>query len=469
MAIPTPSACRALARLLLAALLAAAAGCGGREAGSAPPRHDGPIVLITLEGLRSDVMGAFGAAHSATPNLDRLAARATWAGRAIAPSSWVVPSAATLLTGVRPWEHRAISALERSLEPRFVTLAEAMGELGYRSRAYLSCTELRPAYGFAQGFESVLTMRRGARASADLRALTGGRELLWMHLELPSPPYVRREALGAGLPPPPPGLPRRAGGTEIEVYFDPAVPLPAARREQLWALYLYNVAAADAMVGRLLGELDASGQRDQTLLVVASLFGQELGEHGQIGQGGNLGRALIEVPLLISLPRAFPRPVVPPPTERVALSRLWATLVEAAGGQAPPGVAPSLFGPAPREVLSELYLAAGHNELSLVDGDEQLRWVAPFADPGDDFFALRLAAIGASRDGAERHAFRQRLESLDRLFRATRPLAGDGSPPRLLLERWTAGGVERLEDPARAAVLARRLAVDFSLFVESSS
>ncbi len=469
MAIPTPSACSAVARLLLCALLEAAVACGGGRSSPALPAHGGPILIITVEGLRPDVVGAYGAQPSVTPHLDRLASEATWAGTAIAPSSWVLPSAASLLTGLRPWQHQAISNLERNLGPDLVTFAEALGELGYRSRAYHDCPDLSPAYGYGQGFESVLALRRGGRAAADLRALQTGRELIWTHLELPSPPYVRREALAGGQPPPPPGLPRRAGGTGLEAYFDPEVALPAERREQLWALYRYNAAAADAMVGRLLAGLDGSGQRANTLLIVTSLFGQEFGEHGQITQGGNLGRALIEVPLVVVLPRSFPRPLAAPPGGRVALARLWATLVEAAGGKAPPGVAPSLFHAAPRGVLSELYQAAGSNEISLVEGDEQLRWVTRFADPGADFYAVRLAAIGASRDGAERQLFRERQDALHRLFRAAPPLSGDGRPPRLLLERWMAEGVELVDDPARAAELARRLSTAFSLFVEPFS
>ena len=470
MAIPTPSACSAAARLLLAALLGATVACaGGGPASLALPAHDGPILIITVEGLRPDVVGAFGGSPSVTPHLDRLASEATWAGTAIAPSSWVLPSAASLLTGLRPWQHQAISNLERTLSPDLVTFAEALGELGYRSRAYHDCPDLSPAYGYGQGLEGVLALRRGGRAAADLKGLQGGRELVWAHLELPSPPYVRREALAGGQPPAPPGLPRRASGTALEMYFDPATPLPAARRAQLFALYRYNAAAADAMIGRLLAGLDGSGRRADTLIVVTSLFGQEFGEHGQITQGGNLGRALIEVPLVVVLPRSFPRPLAAPPGGRVALARLWATLVEAAGGKAPPGVAPSLFHAAPRGVLSELYQAAGNNEVSFVEGDEQLRWVTRFADPGADFFAVRLAAIGAGRDGAERQLFRARQDVLHRRFTAVPPLAGDGSRPRLLLERWTAGGVASVDDPERAAELARRLSTAFSLFVEPSS
>src|SRR6185436_71309 len=120
-----------------------------------------------------------------------------------------------------------------------------------------------------------------------------------------------------------------------------------------------------------------------TLLVVTSIHGEEIGDHGQILHGGNLGRAGLEVPLVIKLPRSSRLRLRPPATQRVATARIWATLVEAVGGEPPPAAAPSLFRDAPPEVLSELYLTNGTNRFSLLetaaDGDLQLLQESRFA------------------------------------------------------------------------------------------
>ena len=85
--------------LLIAALLALP-GCRGERV-----VHQGPIVLVTIDTLRADVVGGLGGVKGLTPNLDALIEEATWAGRAVAASSWTVPSMASIFTGLQPWRH----------------------------------------------------------------------------------------------------------------------------------------------------------------------------------------------------------------------------------------------------------------------------------------------------------------------------------------------------------------------------
>jgi hypothetical protein len=120
--------------------------------------------------------------------------------------------------------------------------------------------------------------------------------------------------------------------------------------------------------------------------------------------------------------------------------RLSATLVEAVGGEVPALAAPSLFRAGARPELSELYLGNGANELSLVDGDHQLRWTSRFAAPEPEFFPARLVVLGGTPArplGEPAQAIFDRLESA---FRDTRALGGAGEPPRLEVVRWAAGG-----------------------------
>ncbi len=444
----------ALAGLLLTTVLST--GCDEPRRRPLVVPRPGPIVLITLEGLRPDVVGGLGGDPRLTPALSAWIEKADWAGRAVAPSSWLTPSFASLMTGLKPWQHQAITALEPQMAGDLVTLAEALKSLGYRTRAYHDSDRLSANLGCVQGIDRVFALRRGQRAAQDIANLRGGRELVWVHLTLPAPPYVRRDYLLPRIAPAPEGLPQRLGGNALEQYFDPATPMPAAVHDRLWALYRLNVAAADALLGRLLAGLGSDERGDGPLVAIVSLFGQEFGEQGQVGSGGNLGRSEIEVPLILKLPRSLAGQLAVPAGERVAVARLWATLVSAAGGQPPPGVAPSLFGPGESGELSELYHVAGSNEFSWLEGDLQLRWVQSFADPGRDYYPLRMAAMAAARGSAARESYRERLLRLDRTFRLTLPLSGN-HPPVLLLERWTADGVESVDDPTRQAEMAAHL------------
>ncbi len=256
---------------------------------------------------------------------------------------------------------------------------------------------------------------------------------------------------------------------QLALYFDPANPLPPARRRLFWAMYRFNVAWADDRLGRLIQALRSSGEWDRTLLVVTSTHGEEFGEKGQILNGGNLGRQLLEVPFAIKLPFGFRRRIAEPKEQRIASARLWATLVEAAGGEVPPAVAPSLFRRAPGAVLSELYLANGTNQFSLVDGDDQLLWESRFAPPQPEYYLARLAMMNRGNARIARAELpvppEEILGRLRAAFAAAPPLDGDGAP-RLTLERWDAeGGSQPLADPRRAAELARRLARTWNAFI----
>ena len=429
----------------------------------APAPHDGPIVLITFDSLRADVVGGLGGSPGLMPHLDALIREADWAGRGIAPSSAGVPAMASVFTGLQPWQNQALQPEQASLGDELITLPEALAAYGYATAGYSSGFWYSERFGYSQGFAVFQGLSRGRQALDRLGNLGGGRHFVWVHLPEPQPPWVLHEEmvprLNLRLPL---ELPRRIVPAQIEPYFDPAEILPTGRRRQFWAMYRLNAAWGDQRLGRLLDALRASGQWDRTLLVVTSNHGEELGEHGQVLDGGNLGRRLLEVPLVIKLPAGFARPLLPLKNERPGTVRLWATLVEAVGGTKPPAQAPSLFHPSPSGVLSELYLTNGTNQFSWVEGDNQLLWESRFAAPEGEYYRARLAALRPNVALAEpAPAIFGRLSAA---FHATPPFSGIGAP-RLTLERWDARGSHPVDDPRPKAEMARRLAAAWSRFV----
>ena len=67
----------------------------------------GSVVLITIDTLRADRLGAYGSARGASPQLDRLTSRGVVFERAYATSPWTLPSFGSLLTGRLPSQHSA--------------------------------------------------------------------------------------------------------------------------------------------------------------------------------------------------------------------------------------------------------------------------------------------------------------------------------------------------------------------------
>ena len=428
--------------------------------------HDGPIVLITFDSLRADVVEGLGGEPGLTPHFDALLRQSDWRGRAIAPSSLSVPSMASLFTGLRPWQHQVLRE-ESRLAPLLFTLPEALQARGYETRGFTGEPSYSKQGGYDQGFDLLGDLGKGTEAAAELKKLDGDRQFVWIHIPEPQAPYFRRPKFVSRLDTGRLDLPFRILPNQLAPFFDPGVPLPPGKRRRFWTMYRFNVAWADERLGRLLAALRESGQWERTLLVVTSTHGEEFGEKGQILNGGNLGRQLLEVPFAVKLPAGFDRRIAVPRDRRVAAARLWATLVEAAGGEVPPAVAPSLFRRSPEAVLSELYLANGTNQFSLVEGDDQLLWESSFAPPEPEYYRARVAMMSRGNARIARAQLSEEpAEIFGRLlagFLATPPLTGLGEP-RLSLERWEAWGSRPAADPRRTAGMARLLARTWNEF-----
>ncbi|MGE5233662.1 MAG: sulfatase [Acidobacteriota bacterium] len=449
---------RGRALLASVALAAVALGCGHRAPAPAAA-HRGPIVLITIDALRADALGVFGGPPRLTPHLDELAHQASWAGRAISASSWTIPSMASIMTGLQVWRHGNWHGGRPVLAPELETLAEALKASGYATAAFRSNHWLQEEYGYAQGFDVFRYLREGRRAEQALSRLDGGPQFVWVHILPPHAPYVLHDNLVSRLDDPPSDLPRRVAPLDLEPYYDPSVPAPPEILRRFRAMYWLNAAWADQIFGRMMAALRASGHFDDALVVVTSDHGEEFKEHGQVEHGGNLGRALIEVPLIVKLPKGSTRRLAIPAGSRPANLRVYATLVEAAGGTPGPDVAPSLFTAAPGPVLSELYLGDGSNDFSLVVGDRQLLWQSRFAVPDAEFYRAKFESLG----GAPRPALREPPDSIfarqGAAFDRTLPLTGARDlPPTFRLEQWTADGRSvTIQDAAATDRMAREL------------
>jgi arylsulfatase A-like enzyme len=135
---------------LLGLVLAAACSRG--------PRSGTNVLLISLDSVRADFLGAYGAelpharGRSPSPNLDRLAAEGVLYTEARSTTSWTLPAHATLFTG----EPELVHGLEQdgqSLPRELATLAETLAAAGYRTHGVYSGPYLAASYGFDRGFE----------------------------------------------------------------------------------------------------------------------------------------------------------------------------------------------------------------------------------------------------------------------------------------------------------------------------
>ena len=337
---------RAAARALLALLMALAGwGCGpestatpaGGEAGSAaatPASETGPgdsgvsrVILISIDTLRADHVGCYGAEHAETPTLDRMAAEGARFVHAISPVAITLPSHATMLTGLDPPEHGARHNGYYRLDEDVPTLGSAFGAAGFATAGFVSAYVLDRRFGIGQGFahfDDELGLRTIGHAgpTVPLRRAdhTVDRFLAWM-AEAPDRffAFVHLYDPHADYAPPEPYKTRFAGRP-----------------------YDGEIAFADAQVGRLIAAVEERFGGG-TVVMVTSDHGEGFSEHGEQTHSLGVYDTTQRVPLLLTGP-GVPRGVVVEGVVRLA--DIAPTLLELAGVASPlrPGAGRSVSG-----------------------------------------------------------------------------------------------------------------------------
>lgn len=187
------------------ALLATALSACAR----APARPN--VLLISVDALRADAVGAYGCPRRTTPFLDSLAARGRLFRNAYVPLPATAPSHATLLTSLHPVQHGVLSNT-MTLPEQAETLGEVLKANGYVTLGAVAVFYLKARYGFGQGFDAFSDEwsyrargnTRERRSAADVNASVAallasharqapGRPVfLFVHYYDVHAPYVRR-------------------------------------------------------------------------------------------------------------------------------------------------------------------------------------------------------------------------------------------------------------------------------------
>ncbi|HSG90967.1 MAG TPA: sulfatase-like hydrolase/transferase, partial [Pseudomonadales bacterium] len=131
--------------------VAGAAAIGWWYARESPP-HQGPIVLVSIDGVPAMDLSVYGAARRDTPAIDALAEESVVFERAYAHSPQSLPAQASLLTGLLPIQHGVRDDVGFSLEADSRTLAGLLRSRGFATGAAVSSFLLQQRTGLAQGF-----------------------------------------------------------------------------------------------------------------------------------------------------------------------------------------------------------------------------------------------------------------------------------------------------------------------------
>jgi arylsulfatase A-like enzyme/Flp pilus assembly protein TadD len=273
---------------VLVALLAVG-GCSRRETveraptASLPPGT--PVVLVSIDTLRSDRLPAYGYDQVATPALDALARESILFERAYSPVPLTLPAHASLLTGLTPPRHGVRDNAGYRLDAvAHAYLPSLLRRRGYRTGAAVSSWVLRGTAGLEEGFDLYddrLEIAPRALLSAVQRS---GDETLvaatkWLEGAADEPFFL------------------------FFHIYEPHTPHePPAPFRDYPSPYDGEVAAADAIVGGLLDSLKQLDVYRRALIVLVSDHGEGLDDHGDYEHGLLLYREALQVPLLVKLP-----------------------------------------------------------------------------------------------------------------------------------------------------------------------
>lgn len=429
--------------LLAAAAVAALAGCPGpkrdetRKAATARPEEAGNrlnVLLITIDTLRADHMGAYGYRRPTTPRMDALARRGVVFDQAY--TYW--PKTRGSFVGIMTGRFASQTGYGKS-HPLLLefnpTLASVLKGAGYETVATVDNPNVASSLGYSRGFDryretweekALATEMDRARAITEDGVRTLGQAkpgqafFLWLHYVNPHAPYE------------PPGpwdeafLDADASrGPKLRPVdgFHGGAPkqwsVPGKGLGWYVAQYDGEIAAADAEVGKVLAALDASVVRDRTLVVVTSDHGESLGEHDYyFDHGEDLFDPSMRIPLLVAGPgvKAGVRSDVLATT-----LDLVPTVLDAAKVSYPPDLAGESLLPAARgERHPGRPRLQGQNDRNLLGAwDRRFKIVATPSDEGARYALYdREGDPGETRDVSRAHAERTREERRElELFR----------------------------------------------------
>ena len=264
---------------LAAAVVSLCVAAGGQ----APPPN---ILLITIDTVRADHLGAYGYAKGATPTLDRLAREGVRFADATSQAPLTGPAHAALLTGQYPARLGVRDNATTPIPADANTIAELFKSKGYRTGGFVGAFILGPEYGFAQGFDTYDATFALFAADSKLQAQRRGGEVVddalkWLRAG-PQPFFAWVHLYDAHVPYEPP---------------------PPFRTRFATAPYDGEIAYVDACIARLVTALELSGQLERTAIAVIADHGEGLGDHGEAEHGLFLYESVLHVPWILRLPR----------------------------------------------------------------------------------------------------------------------------------------------------------------------
>jgi arylsulfatase A-like enzyme len=291
------------------------------------------IILISLDTVRADHLSLYGYQRPTTPNLERWARQGVVFENAMAPSSWTLPSHASIMTGLLPHQHGA--NWQSPMRGNPWTLARILDSQGYEAAAFNANLYYGYAgWGLQPGFEvygdDSSSLRHNLVSTLAGQTLLQPSYSLWFRpdrLDRRSAQQVNQEVFRWFQHKPerpfflfvnyfdahepfiaPVPYDRHFGSASNELaekasqlmqHQDSSQTLSDTEHETLIASYDDCLASLDSELNTLLTFLSSQPEWSNTVVIITADHGEAFGEHGAYGHGWNLYREVLHVPLVV--------------------------------------------------------------------------------------------------------------------------------------------------------------------------
>jgi arylsulfatase A-like enzyme len=368
------------------------------------------IVLVSIDTLRRDHVGAYGYQPSTTPRLDALAREGILFDDAVSTASWTLPAHLSMLTSSDPALHGGVD-LRHGFNHQLPTLPGVLRQAGFATHAVTSHLYVSPVYGLDDGFDHMDFHQDRKAADVADRAIeildrVGDRPFfLFLHFYDPhwhyDPPDDRLRLFETEYTGQVTGLWQDFSRRNMRKFTSKDL-------DHIRALYDGEIRYVDDELGRVLDHMKTRGLERGTLLVLTSDHGEEFLDHGSWEHQKTLYEEVVRIPLVVHGPKVEARrePAQVSLRDVAPTVLAWADVAQPAPWQG----ASLLAAPGDREAYGEtnhtidrsrkLFLRAGQRSWKTIltlstDGSKVLKeeWYDLAADPREQQSTAPLAAV----------------------------------------------------------------------------
>lgn len=346
------------------------------------------VILLLVDAMRSDHLGAYGYNKPTSPVMDELAKDGTRYTHAYVNAPWTRPSTVSYLTGMNASRHRTESA-KTKLPENVTTIAQRLTKAGWATSGFTANGNGGSLAGLQKGFgkfeDPTMTYTKDARGVVynglpqgpfivervlgHLAGSKSSKEFVFIFLVDPhdpygAPPELEEQFLGKDFK----GTIRRKASWEIKNDY------PADERFSMQAIYDAGIRNADIAIGQLVEGLKKQGRWDTTTLFITADHGEGFGEHGKYLHAHHFYDEIIHVPVIAHGTR-FKAAVEDRWIQAIDLPK---TVLDIAGVKAEDLPGQSLLTPSPKSehIITEYNEFGIHRQAILADGMKVI-WQRP--------------------------------------------------------------------------------------------